>query len=86
MHQIAVFQRTVYANVMCHFQQNMFYSGIRGISDLLHSSKAPLKWSLHDEFICVEENLEKYICKTNIKGAITTQYTLKNSGLFLSHG
>lgn len=63
MYKITVFQCTVYANVMCHFQQNMFYSGIRGTSDILHSSKGPLKLSLYDEFICVEESLEKYICK-----------------------
>ncbi len=67
----------LYAKVMCHFQQDMLYKVIIGISDILHIQlNIPLKLFFLIKFICVDNNLEKHICKTmakiNTKGAITT--------------
>lgn len=58
MYKITVFQCTVYANVMCHFQQNMFYSGIRGTSDILHSSKIVSLWWI---YMCGREPRKIYL-------------------------
>ncbi len=62
---------------MCHFQQDMLYKVIIVISDISHTQlNIPLKLSFYVKFICLDHNLEKYICKTmaktNNKGAINT--------------